>query len=228
MLQIFGISGRIGRVTWWLVQVGTIFLGLMLHYLFDPTMGIDQAEWAILKNNPEKVKDIAKSLIATTPLFLVTGIASHWLFVTSCVQRLHDRGSTGWRVLFFYLPIVILIFSIFTAVANGSWMTVAVGALLFIAGAVLSLVWLIVECGMLPGDESENDYGTPPGSEARKSALEGEIAALAGHSTSGITKLDDNYIAEYAKKIATQQATQQMPAANTLGPSGARPAFGKR
>ena len=76
MFQIFGLNGRMGRGTWWMIQIGTIIVGLGLHYIFDPTLNFGRADLDNLKNNPDKIQEFAKSLVAAIPLFLVTGVLS--------------------------------------------------------------------------------------------------------------------------------------------------------
>jgi hypothetical protein len=46
-------------------------------------------------------------------------------------------------------------------------------------------------------------------------------------ANSSLSKLDDNYLAEYARKIALDQAAQQSATAASFGQS-AKPVFGKR
>ncbi len=218
MLQIFGVSGRIGRGTWWLVQVGTMVLGFVLNYAFVPDLNLSQAELETLKHDPEMLRQLGKTVIAALPFCLGAGILSHWLFITSSVQRLHDRGSAGWRVIFAYLPLAILFGSLYAAIANGSWGTLVVGSLLFLAGSVLSLVWLIVECGMMSGDDCENDYGEPPNEAARKAGFEAELRGLRG---------EPEPIANSAPAAYQTSPIAAQPMMSHSG-SGARPTFGRR
>jgi uncharacterized membrane protein YhaH (DUF805 family) len=218
MLQIFGISGRIGRGTWWMVQIGTMLLGFALNYAFVPDLNLNQAELEKLKQDPEMLRQLGKTVIAALPFCLGAGILSHWLFITSSIQRLHDRGSGGWRVVFAYLPLFIFFGSLYAAIANGSWGTLVVGSLLFLAGSVLSLVWLIVECGMMSGEDCENDYGDPPNAAARKAGLEAELRILRG---------EPEPPASFAPAAFQAAPTVSQPIMNLAG-SGARPTFGRR
>ncbi len=218
MLQIFGVSGRIGRGTWWLVQVGTLVLGLVLNYLFVPDLSLDKAQLENLKQDPELLRQYGKTFLAGLPFLLGAGVISHWLFITSTVQRLHDRGNAGWRFIFAYLPLAILFGSFYAAIANGSWGTLVVGCLLFLAGSVLSLVWLIVECGMMSGDDSENDYGEPPNEAARKAGFEAELRGLRGEPEPIANSAP---VAFQTSPVAAQPMTGHF---NT----GARPTFGRR
>jgi uncharacterized membrane protein YhaH (DUF805 family) len=85
-------------------------------------------------------------------------------------------------------------------------------------------IWQFIECGFLPGDDFNNDYGAPSGSgDDLETASYGGVAV----ANSSLSKLDDNYLAEYARKIALDQAAQQSATAASFGQS-AKPVFGKR
>ena len=93
---------------------------------------------------------------------------------------------------------------------------------------IIGPLWLWIECGFCSGDEGDNEYGPPPGAGRRMASLNREVSDVAA-SSGVLAKLDDDYLANYAKKIAMQQATQQMAAASSFGQNNnGRPAFGKR
>jgi uncharacterized membrane protein YhaH (DUF805 family) len=88
--------------------------------------------------------------------------------------------------------------------------------------------WILIECGMLPGDDGGNEYGPPPGTEKRLASLNQEIAGIAA-SSSKLGRVDDEYLVNYAQKMTAQQSGQQTASASSFGSGGsARPAFGKR
>jgi uncharacterized membrane protein YhaH (DUF805 family) len=96
---------------------------------------------------------------------------------------------------------------------------------------IIGGLWQLIELGFCSGDDAPNRFGPPPGSAARRVDLENEIVGLAGGGA--MSKLDDNYMADYARKIAVQRAeAQARDGANTTGPSfgnaGGAPVFGKR
>ncbi len=90
-------------------------------------------------------------------------------------------------------------------------------------------IWQLIELGFCSGTDGDNDYGPPPGSAARRAGLDNEIAGMAAGS-GAMAKLDDNYMAEYARKIALQRAeAQNRDTSSASGFGGqARPVFGKR
>lgn len=89
--------------------------------------------------------------------------------------------------------------------------------------------WILIECGMLPGEDGDNDYGAPPGAARRMSALADEMAGMNSASNQKFDKIDDNYLANYAQKLAADQV--QAPRANAVpsfGQAAGKPVFGKR
>lgn len=89
-------------------------------------------------------------------------------------------------------------------------------------------IWVLIECGFCSGDDTINSYGPPPGFAKRQAELDAEIS---GMGNSKIAKLDDAYLADYARQIAMKQAEAQMSAAatsNGFNGGQARPVFGKR
>jgi uncharacterized membrane protein YhaH (DUF805 family) len=229
MFKLLTSSGRIGRGTWWMVQIALMLFSLCVNYflfapLFTGAVNLEQ-----LKADPTKLIPIVSELSANLPYQLLFSLLNIRLFVTSSMQRLHDRGSSGWRIVFAYVPIIVFFYGLYALVAHQSAATFLLSCVLFLAGTLISGVWIIVECGILPGDDADNDYGPPPNGESRKAALGQEIASMAGAASSNLSKLDDDYIANYAKKIAMQQARPQTSAAGNFGQNGnVRPSFGKR
>jgi uncharacterized membrane protein YhaH (DUF805 family) len=151
-----------------------------------------------------------------------------WAALTTMAFALHaPKGSmslsSGGAVIFFLIASLIAAFIVNLSSTvkryhdrgkSGWWFLMNFAP--FIGG-----IWVLIECGMLPGDESDNDYGPPPGAEKRSASFGQEIADIAT-SQGKLAKLDDAYIANYAKNIAMQQAKQPTMHSNV------KPAFGKR
>ena len=69
--------------------------------------------------------------------------------------------------------------------------------------------WQIAQLGFKPGDMETNDYGPSPGSFTA-----GHSGAEDGSPVSGVlAKVDDNYLAEYARRYAAEQAALAKPTA---------------
>ena len=88
-------------------------------------------------------------------------------------------------------------------------------------------LWVLIECGFCSGDEGDNAYGPPPSAGRRMASLKSEVSGIA-RSSAIHQKVDDDYMANYAKKIAMQQVTQQTATASSFSQNGAKPVFGKR
>jgi uncharacterized membrane protein YhaH (DUF805 family) len=185
MLHVFGVNGRINRLTWWIVQIGIFILGYLVNRFFFPSFPTNKTDIQLLLANPAAVKALSLQFVAVLPVFLISGIATHWLFISSTVQRLHDRGNSGWRVLFAYLPFLVLIASLANVVAKGSVATSLLGIAMCLAGYLLSFVWLIVECGIFASDDGINEYGVPPGTASRRAQLMDELEGMMGNTGLG-------------------------------------------
>jgi uncharacterized membrane protein YhaH (DUF805 family) len=89
--------------------------------------------------------------------------------------------------------------------------------------------WVLIECGMLPGEDGDNDYGAPPGAAHRMAALADEVAGMNSKGNQKFDKIDDTYLSNYAQKLATAQP-QASPASSapSFGQAAGKPVFGKR
>ena len=87
-------------------------------------------------------------------------------------------------------------------------------------------IWQLIECGFCSGDEGDNNYGPPPGSAKQMAELEREVLSM---GRSKLAKVDDDYIAKYAQKLASSHEQRQAVTVGAPGPNvAARPTFGKR
>jgi uncharacterized membrane protein YhaH (DUF805 family) len=176
--QFFGFEGRVGRGTWWLGYLLSVFLLVIAWAL------IAAAQTGGLGGN------IAMNLFS-----LACSLAAMVVSVCVTVKRYHDRDKSGFWWFIGLVPFLGL--------------------------------WQLIECGFCSGEDAPNRFGPPPGSATRRADLESEIGGLS--SSGAMSKLDDNYMADYARKIALQQAEAQARSAQpTLGGGNAAPVFGKR
>jgi hypothetical protein len=78
-----------------------------------------------------------------------------------------------------FVPLALLAISIY--LFSGPKVLVAglLTMMLALAGMYLSALWLIIECGLLSGDDLANVYGPPQGQRARHGIFVEELAALA-------------------------------------------------
>lgn len=180
LLQFFGFGGRIGRGTWWIAQAIMIVSSLALEFFTDSKT----EEWQSLLKSAKPNSDEAFAMLGSMGnwlvILLVYGILSTWMFLSTGVQRLHDRNSSGWRMLFAYAPLLMIIVAVYVLIIQRSWGSFTLLILMTCIAFVVTFVWQIVELGCLSGDDYENEYGEPPGASSRKSAFERELAELRG------------------------------------------------
>jgi len=102
----FGFDGRIGRTTFWAVQLPVLVLFWLYAMHVDPLL----ARWF-----PYSVfEGLTVALVLAAPLI--------WVQSAIVIKRCHDRGKSGFWALLLFIP-------------------------------VLGLLWLLVECGLLPSAE---------------------------------------------------------------------------
>lgn len=133
---------------------------------------------------------------------------------------LDDVGLVGGiaNILFAWIALVSSIRRYHDRDKSGWWLFMALIPL--IGG-----IWQLIELGFLAGTQGDNGYGPMPGSETRAAELDSEIDNLHGR-TNGLAKVDDNYLAEYARKYASSQA--QAAPANPFDRPVPAGVFGKR
>jgi len=102
----FGFEGRIGRGTFWAVQIPVLVLFWLYAMHVDPLL----ARWF-----PYSVfEGLTVALVLAAPLI--------WVQTAIVIKRCHDRGKSGFWALLLFIP-------------------------------VFGLLWLLVDCGLLPAAE---------------------------------------------------------------------------
>jgi uncharacterized membrane protein YhaH (DUF805 family) len=176
ILDLFGLQGRIGRFGWWMTQLTLAAVSFLYGmFLGEPPVRPDIAE----PRSVEEAFAIVSEAMATPfrdPVVVGLQVLSLWLFLTTSVQRLHDRGNSGWRVLFAFAPTALFAYAAYIYMTTGTLLAMVVVA--GFAGTLVSAVWILIEFGMLRGDDGDNEYGPPPGEESRRSALREELDAM--------------------------------------------------
>jgi uncharacterized membrane protein YhaH (DUF805 family) len=84
-------------------------------------------------------------------------------------------------------------------------------------------VWMIIELGMLPGDQDENRFGPPTGSSRR-----GGNSDFDDDGGAKLAKFDDDYFKNYAQEKANRVVTNQSSPVVRSKPVTSGPVFGKR
>jgi uncharacterized membrane protein YhaH (DUF805 family) len=90
---------------------------------------------------------------------------------------------------------------------------------------VIGGIWQLIECGFCSGDDGDNHYGPPPGAAHRMENLEREMSAMGGGK---LSKVDDDYLANYAQKLASVEMQHHTSTNNTGQTASGRAVFGKR
>jgi uncharacterized membrane protein YhaH (DUF805 family) len=184
MLKIFWFDGRMGRMNWWIVQVSLVIISLIFDGLFRQPFILPDLKGLTPPEMWQLVFDIVISnMFSSTPL-LILELFLTWVFLTTSMQRLHDRGSDGWRIMFSFAPSFFIVLGAYQLSSSGLTFVNFVPLILGGVGSIVTLVWLIVECGILAGDIQANDYGEPEDADKMRAHLEKEMDDLrvkAGH-----------------------------------------------
>jgi uncharacterized membrane protein YhaH (DUF805 family) len=133
MSLLFSFFGRTGRGGYWLgVLMSMIFLAGGVML----AIGLFGFPQEVL--GPDGQPDPVAMMKTLNPLFFpVAGLGyvlGIWTSIATIVKRLHDRGKSGW----WYLLMILLSF------------------------IIIGAIWIIVECGILEGEEGPNKYGADP------------------------------------------------------------------
>ena len=97
MNLMFGFSGRIGRLQWWLGQlaiVGVLFFGAILVY-----MSID----ASISPSSLKAAHLSASAIVVIGAAI---LLATWINIATTVKRFHDRNKSGFWFLIVLVPYI--------------------------------------------------------------------------------------------------------------------------
>jgi uncharacterized membrane protein YhaH (DUF805 family) len=97
MNLLFGFSGRIGRLQWWLAQLVVIpviilvslgVIGPFAHAAMSDDSAIDNTRLSVI-------------LVVVAVVVLVA-----WINIASTVKRFHDRGKSGYWFLIVFVPYI--------------------------------------------------------------------------------------------------------------------------
>ncbi|MBT3070883.1 DUF805 domain-containing protein [Rhodomicrobium sp. Az07] len=164
---LFGLEGRLSRAQWWrgTLMVGsaalTVFFASMLFlddYLNrhpEIVQNMNNRDWLKSDEARPVAAEIARWMFIPGIVFCV----ALWNLLALGVKRLHDRGLSGWLTLLLIGPFFVLgLAPGLVAQAAISEGMVSLVALLFLA----SLIWGLLQFGVLPGETGPNRYGPDP------------------------------------------------------------------
>ena len=98
---LFGFSGRIGRLQWWLAQlVMAIILGVCVGIVAAIAITDDPNRSAAALDRLDGRAASVLLVIAAAVILLV------WMNLASTVKRFHDRNKSGWWFLIVFIPYI--------------------------------------------------------------------------------------------------------------------------
>lgn len=238
---LFGFSGRINRVQYWLgcviAGVGGAMLFFMLAIMTMPQGGVPKGE--------------LEALHALSSMGVAIGmpfILMIWSGSALQTKRLHDRGRSGLWALAPIVPLTMILVSIVSVVATGGHPEQALGSMMLwvVLLQVVNLV-MFVEVGCMAGKAEANKYGPPSGggfsgggAPTGGAPIPGKAKPAAqtipgmGSTLSGAESAIERAIAAQSKQQQRQPATAPRtfataPAASSgLRPATASGAFGRK
>lgn len=205
MVQLlFGFQGRINRAQYWTASLAVGFIAALLAMMLFLMTGL-----SLESSQEDMVRGMLAFLAALVPIYG----AVCWISMALQVKRFHDRGQSGFWAL---LPV-------------GMGFLIGLGMIFLLP--ILCIVWLafLVNLGFLPGQESDNRFGSPPGSPGAAGPSRGpRPAQSAASSLFGAEQAMERALAEQKLRAAnpTRAAAQTPRPVPVVSPG--QPSFGRR
>lgn len=201
-IYLFGFSGRITRLHWWL---GSLALGLL------GTIGIIAVVFGLAASlppgfDPKNTEMAMEWVLGHLWTFLVVLLPLIIGNISLTLRRYHDRGKSGAWVLLGLAPLVF-------------WFAALFSPLWFFIAAPLSMIipiWQLIELGCLAGTPGSNDHGPDP-RDGNRDGLADEIAAMDRYANIDFARYASSPAPQPALGAAASQPVRRGP-----------PAFGKR
>lgn len=96
---LFGFSGRIGRLQWWLGQLAMVAVSIASVVFIYFGQGLAGLE-AVQDGNLDR---LSAGMVAT--LAVVT-LLTTWIGLAVSIKRFHDRDKSGFWVLIIFVPVI--------------------------------------------------------------------------------------------------------------------------
>jgi uncharacterized membrane protein YhaH (DUF805 family) len=128
----FSCKGRISRKTWW------------LYYFLVPL--VINVGAAILDDPVLQIKFFGERFFHSSLMFLPTIAISLWVTMAGQTKRWHDKGKTGWAVLFTMIPSLLMASPILYAnlVPEGYWLFLLISCLPFMSVFLFFFLFMAV------------------------------------------------------------------------------------
>ncbi|MEN3287035.1 MAG: hypothetical protein V7634_1335 [Bradyrhizobium sp.] len=167
---LFSFKGRITRGNFWqamLVILGGMgllaaFVAIGGKLLGGPTLSRFNVCDIFATVDPGTYRGLSRNDLVPTVAHVIGTPLFAWVFVATCVKRLHDRGRSAWWLLpFFIIPGLVNQF------ADRAGETSAV-----VAGTVMAVLhfWGFIELYCLAGNDGANRFGPAPRPKAQAAA----------------------------------------------------------
>jgi uncharacterized membrane protein YhaH (DUF805 family) len=164
---MFALDGRISRTRWWqgvAISVTGFVLALIVMSVIIGSFVAQNPELQQKLQNPQWL-DSAEARPILMQITIASAIPSiiiafcAWSLIALGVKRLHDRGLSSWLILIVLLPFVAVAFAPALGGGGEAGVNLArIALLLYLA----SLIWAVLQFGILKGDEGPNEYGPDP------------------------------------------------------------------
>ena len=96
---LFGFSGRIGRLQWWLGQLAMVAISIVSVFVIYSGQGLAGLK-AVQDGNLER---LSAGMVAT--LAVVT-LLTTWIGLAVSIKRFHDRDKSGFWILIIFVPVI--------------------------------------------------------------------------------------------------------------------------
>ena len=216
---LFGFTGRINRLQYWLgsfgVGIGAVMLIFLLALITGATLPMDKNAGL-------------QGAVALLVIIGLVSIVSSWAGLALQVKRFHDRNQPGWLCLLPVLPMMGLMSSAVGGALGGQ----TAGQFAASIQPYVLVLWAInlfffVNLGCLAGTDGPNKYGDPPGSPRSPSSdpQPSHQPAQAAFSLGSAEAAIERAIAEKSRIAPARSAR---PAAAPADAAAAPASFGRR
>ncbi len=153
---LFGFSGRINRVQYWL---GCVIAGVGGAMLFFTLALLTMPQGGVPKDELQALQALSSMGFAFGVPLMLMG----WAGSALQTKRLHDRGRSGLWALAPLLPVLMIVVNIVSGLTTGMRPEQVVASLMMwlVILQIINLV-MFVDIGCMAGKPEPNKFGPPP------------------------------------------------------------------
>jgi uncharacterized membrane protein YhaH (DUF805 family) len=155
---LFTFKGRIQRLYWWVTTLAVGAAAGAITGILE--VAAKASGHSVVNPDTQQFEAIGFFGIAV----LVVGLVNVWINFALSVKRLHDRGRSGWWLVWQTLILAVAVVLVVVALAVAKEQAPIWWALASLVGVVALAVsiWLFVEIGCLRGTRGRNRFGEDP------------------------------------------------------------------